>query len=84
MVHVVLVDVGDHGVQHAPDVLLLEAQAQAVATELRAVHAATGVARLRIADADPRYAQMPMRAVWRKEAPPGPAGRAFIAQLHPG
>ena len=29
----------------------------------------------------PRETAMPMRAVWRKEAPPGPAGRAFIMQL---
>jgi DNA-binding transcriptional LysR family regulator len=36
---------------------------------------------LRLADADPRYAQLPMRAVWRKDAPPGPAGRTFLAQL---
>nr|WP_298132066.1 LysR family transcriptional regulator [uncultured Pseudoxanthomonas sp.] len=44
--------------------------------------AAGRLARVHLADADPRYAQMPMRAVWRKDAPPGPAGRAFIAQLH--
>ena len=44
--------------------------------------AAGRLSRVHLADADPRYAQMPMRAVWRKEAPPGPAGRAFIAQLH--
>jgi len=43
--------------------------------------AAGRLKRLRLADADPRYAQMPMRAVWRKDAPPGPAGRAFLAQL---
>src|SRR5436309_1240534 len=29
----------------------------------------------------PRTAAMPMSAVFRKDAPPGPAGRAFIAQL---
>ena len=29
----------------------------------------------------PRYFALPMRAVFRKDAPPGPAGRAFIAQL---
>jgi DNA-binding transcriptional LysR family regulator len=29
----------------------------------------------------PRDIVMPMRAVFRKDAPPGPAGRAFIAQL---
>jgi len=46
--------------------------------------AAGRLKRLRIADADPRYAQMPMRAVWRKDAPPGPAGRAFLAQLRDG
>lgn len=46
--------------------------------------AAGRLAPVQLADADPRYAQMPMRAVWRKEAPPGPAGRAFIAQLHQG
>ena len=43
--------------------------------------AAGRLKRLRIADADPRYAQMPMRAVWRKDTPPGPAGRAFMDQL---
>ena len=29
----------------------------------------------------PREVLMPMRVVFRKDAPPGPAGRAFIAQL---
>jgi DNA-binding transcriptional LysR family regulator len=29
----------------------------------------------------PRDMTMPMRVVYRKDAPPGPAGRAFIAQL---
>lgn len=29
----------------------------------------------------PRAPVMPMSAVFRKDAPPGPAGRAFIAQL---
>ena len=29
----------------------------------------------------PRAAVMPMSVVFRKDAPPGPAGRAFIAQL---
>ncbi len=29
----------------------------------------------------PRDFALPMRAVFRKDAPPGPAGRAFIAQL---
>ena len=46
--------------------------------------AAGRLKRLRIADADPRYAQMPMRAVWRKDTPPGPAGRAFMDQLQVG
>ena len=46
--------------------------------------AAGRLKRLRIADADPRYAQMPMRAVWRKDTPPGPAGRAFLDQLRVG
>jgi len=31
----------------------------------------------------PRNVLMPMRAVYRKDAPPGPAGRAFIDQLKP-
>jgi len=29
----------------------------------------------------PRDMLMPMRVVFRKDAPPGPAARAFIAQL---
>ena len=29
----------------------------------------------------PRETAMPMSVVFRKDAPPGPAGRAFIAQL---
>jgi len=29
----------------------------------------------------PRNLLMPMRVVFRKDAPPGPAARAFIAQL---
>jgi DNA-binding transcriptional LysR family regulator len=29
----------------------------------------------------PRAVAMPMSVVFRKDAPPGPAGRAFIAQL---
>ncbi len=29
----------------------------------------------------PRDSALPMRVVFRKDAPPGPAGRAFIAQL---
>ena len=32
-------------------------------------------------EAVPRAAVMPMSVVFRKDAPPGPAGRAFIAQL---
>jgi DNA-binding transcriptional LysR family regulator len=31
----------------------------------------------------PRDMGLPMKAVYRKDAPPGPAGRAFIAQLKP-
>jgi len=27
------------------------------------------------------YARLPIHAVYRKDAPPGPAGRAFIQQL---
>jgi DNA-binding transcriptional LysR family regulator len=29
----------------------------------------------------PRDMTLPMKVVFRKDAPPGPAGRAFIAQL---
>jgi DNA-binding transcriptional LysR family regulator len=29
----------------------------------------------------PREVMMPMKVVYRKDAPPGPAARAFIAQL---
>jgi DNA-binding transcriptional LysR family regulator len=29
----------------------------------------------------PRDMTLPMKVVYRKDAPPGPAGRAFIAQL---
>jgi hypothetical protein len=29
----------------------------------------------------PREVLMPMRVVFRKDAPPGPAARAFMAQL---
>ena len=36
--------------------------------------------KIRVEDA-PRNMVMPMKAVFRKDAPPGPAGRAFIAQL---
>ena len=32
-------------------------------------------------EAVPRAPMMPMSVVFRKDAPPGPAGRAFIAQL---
>jgi DNA-binding transcriptional LysR family regulator len=35
---------------------------------------------IRAADA-PRHLVMPMKAVYRKDAPPGPAARAFIAEL---
>jgi len=31
----------------------------------------------------PKDIVMPMRAVFRKDAPPGPAGRAFLTQLKP-
>ena len=36
--------------------------------------------KIRVEDV-PRSASMPMKAVFRKDSPPGPAGRAFIAQL---
>jgi len=36
--------------------------------------------RIRVADA-PRSMLMPMKVVFRKDAPPGPAARAFIAEL---
>jgi DNA-binding transcriptional LysR family regulator len=36
--------------------------------------------RIRV-EGNPRYIDMAMKAVFRKDAPPGPAGRAFIAQL---
>jgi len=36
--------------------------------------------RIRIEGA-PEYARLPMHAVYRKDAPPGPAGKAFIRQL---
>jgi DNA-binding transcriptional LysR family regulator len=36
--------------------------------------------KIRVADA-PRSMVMPMKAVFRKDAPPGPAARAFIAKL---
>ena len=34
-------------------------------------------------EGSPRNVLMPMRVVYRKDAPPGPAARAFIAQLKP-
>jgi DNA-binding transcriptional LysR family regulator len=39
--------------------------------------------KIRLADV-PHAALMPMSVVFRKDAPPGPAGRAFIAQLRSG
>jgi DNA-binding transcriptional LysR family regulator len=36
--------------------------------------------KIRVADA-PRSMVMPMKVVFRKDAPPGPAARAFIAKL---
>jgi len=36
--------------------------------------------RIRVEDV-PKNASLPMKVVYRKDAPPGPAGRAFIAQL---
>jgi DNA-binding transcriptional LysR family regulator len=41
---------------------------------------AGALARIRVEDV-PRGAALPMKAVFRKDSPPGPAGRAFIAQL---
>jgi DNA-binding transcriptional LysR family regulator len=38
--------------------------------------------RIRV-EGSPRDIVMPMKAVYRKDAPPGPAGRTFIAQLKP-
>jgi len=38
--------------------------------------------RIRV-EGNPRDILMPMRAVFRKDAPPGPAGRAFLTQLKP-
>ena len=38
--------------------------------------------KIRVADA-PRSMVMPMKVVFRKDAPPGPAARAFIAELRP-
>lgn len=42
--------------------------------------AAKQLVRIRIEGAS-ASARMPMQAVWRKDAPPGPAGRAFIQRL---
>jgi DNA-binding transcriptional LysR family regulator len=42
--------------------------------------AAKDLVKIRIEGAS-ASARMPMQAVWRKDAPPGPAGRAFIEQL---
>lgn len=39
-----------------------------------------GLVKIRVADA-PRSMVMPMKAVYRKDTPPGPAARAFIAEL---
>jgi DNA-binding transcriptional LysR family regulator len=36
--------------------------------------------RIRV-EGNPRYIDMGMKVVFRKDAPPGPAGRAFIAQF---
>jgi len=36
--------------------------------------------RIRV-EGNPRSIDMSMKVVFRKDAPPGPAGRAFIAQL---
>ena len=41
---------------------------------------ANALARIRVEDT-PRNMVMTMKAVFRKDSPPGPAGRAFIAQL---
>jgi DNA-binding transcriptional LysR family regulator len=30
------------------------------------------------------FSRMPMNAIWRKDAPPGPAGRAFVQKLRAG
>lgn len=43
--------------------------------------AAGRLVRLRVAGFDERFTRLAMRAVYRKDAPPGPAGRAFIEQL---
>jgi len=41
---------------------------------------ANALVRIRVEDV-PRSAAMPMKVVFRKDSPPGPAGRAFITQL---
>jgi DNA-binding transcriptional LysR family regulator len=41
---------------------------------------ANALVKIRVEDV-PRNAAMPMKAVYRKDSPPGPAGRAFITQL---
>ncbi len=38
------------------------------------------LAKIRV-EGSPRDMRMPMKVVFRKDTPPGPAGRAFIAQL---
>lgn len=43
--------------------------------------AAGRLVQVKVAGFDHRYARLAMRAVYRKDTPPGPAGRAFIAQL---
>jgi DNA-binding transcriptional LysR family regulator len=42
--------------------------------------ASSALIKIRVEDI-PRDFSMPMKAVFRKDSPPGPAGRAFIAQL---
>ena len=41
---------------------------------------ADALVKIRVEDV-PRNAALPMKVVFRKDSPPGPAGRAFIAQL---
>jgi len=41
---------------------------------------ANALTRIRVEDVSPN-ATMSMKAVYRKDSPPGPAGRAFIAKL---
>src|SRR5690606_36497921 len=55
VVDLVAVEVGHHRLEHAAHVLLFKAQAEAVATELRAVHAAAGVTGLRVAGAGGQF-----------------------------